>query len=271
MPFFSVTSVSPVCVSVFGLDVYWYGVAYVVSLWLALFYAKRVAGGVLRSTEIGAFQQITSSQVKRYVDSFLPLACIGIIIGGRLGHVLFFDMSYYFHDLRKILFIRDGGMSFHGGLLGIIAVAAWFCRKEQIQLISYFDLISMVAPIGLGIGRLANFVNSELYGVPTNLPWGVLFHGTLEPRHPTQIYEALTEGVLTLSILALFYCCRKRRQPGDISVLFLLCYGTSRFLIDFLKDSRHYCGLTMGQWLSLIMVFGGILLSYFLRKSAKSA
>jgi phosphatidylglycerol:prolipoprotein diacylglycerol transferase len=270
MLFFSVTSISPVCLRVFGLDIYWYGIAYVVSIWIALFYAKKLVekGDLLTETAQGAQQKdvISPEKLKQYVDSFVPLACVGIVVGGRLGHVIFFDISYYAQNLLKVWCIRDGGMSFHGGLIGLIFAAAWFTHQRKIRLISYLDLLAMVAPVGLAIGRVANFINSELYGIPTTLPWGVFFHGTLEPRHPTQIYEALTEGVLTLTVLAIFYRLNKKRHPGELSIVFLLCYGISRFLIDFVKDSSHYVGLTMGQWLSIAMVLSGVFMKTTLLK-----
>jgi phosphatidylglycerol:prolipoprotein diacylglycerol transferase len=257
----------------FGVDIYWYGIAYIVSIWLALFYAKKLAGkgDILIETVPGTLQYglISSEKLRQYIDSFLPLACVGIVAGGRLGHVIFFDILYYAKNLPKVLCIRDGGMSFHGGLIGIILAAAWFTHQKKIRLISYLDLLAMVAPIGLAIGRLANFVNSELYGTPTTLPWGVFFHDTFEPRHPTQIYEALTEGVLTLTILAIFYKLKQKRRPGELSIVFLLCYGISRILIDFVKDSSHYMGFTVGQWLSIAMILGGVLIMYTFSRQHK--
>ncbi|MDR1907633.1 MAG: prolipoprotein diacylglyceryl transferase [Holosporales bacterium] len=236
-----VTSLSPVCARVFGVDIYWYGVAYVVSLWLALFYAKR----------------LTVNDVFR-VDAFLPVACVGIVVGGRLGHVLFYDACYYMQHVLDILKIRDGGMSFHGGLIGVALGAVWFCRRKSIKFLYFLDVLAMTAPIGLGIGRIANFVNSELYGVPTTLPCGVVFRGVREARHPTQIYEALTEGVLTFFILR---WCRSKQaaKDGRVSSIFLICYSVARFTIDFVKDSKHVYGLTVGQWLSAGMALTGVL------------
>jgi phosphatidylglycerol:prolipoprotein diacylglycerol transferase len=258
MAFFSVTSLSPVCCNVFGIDIYWYGVAYVVSFWLALLYARFLAKKCFPDNTVA-------------MDTFLPIACVGIILGGRLGHVIFFGFSYYSQHLLDIFRIRDGGMSFHGGLIGLILAAVWFCKKRKVPLIQFLDILSMVGPIGLGIGRIANFVNSELYGIPTTLPWGVLFRDVPEARHPTQIYEALTEGLLTFLVLHCVFRFYTKRHPGDLSVLFLTCYGTARFLVDFVKEADHHCGMTMGQWLSIVMIFAGLAYSVICRCNLRSS
>jgi phosphatidylglycerol:prolipoprotein diacylglycerol transferase len=233
MIFLSTVSLSPVCCRVFNVDIYWYGVAYVLSLLCALYYAKRL------TTEPTNF------------DAFIPYACIGIVIGGRLGHVLFFEYHYYSLHLIDIFKIRDGGMSFHGGLCGVITAAWLFCKTRGINLMSFLDILAMTAPIGLFFGRLANFINGELYGVPTTLPWGVYFRGVVEPRHPTQIYEAITEGLLTFCVLR-FY--NSKLSTGVTAYLFIFCYAISRFTVDFLKDTDRYIHLSVGQWLSISMI-----------------
>lgn len=248
MFFFSVTSLSPICCRIFSIDIYWYGIAYVLGISLALLYAKYFFRVSLNTLQFKDF------------DAFFPFACLGIVVGGRLGHVLFYDFSYYMHNILDIFKIREGGMSFHGGLIGVILLALWFCKKHRLNPYSFMDILSAIAPIGLGIGRIANFINGELYGKPTLLPFGVYFHGVSEPRHPTQLYEALTEGLITFFILK---SCSKtkfsKKNPGFITALFLICYSFFRIMIDFLKDSPHYYGGTMGQWLSSFMLISGII------------
>ncbi|MDR1598086.1 MAG: prolipoprotein diacylglyceryl transferase [Holosporales bacterium] len=254
------TSLSPVCCNILGVDIYWYGIAYVVGLWFALYYARRLT----MHDERGAC-----------VDAFFSVACVCIIVGGRLGHVLFFDWSHYAHHLSDIIRIRDGGMSFHGGLLGVVLGAVWFCRKHRINFLYFSDIVAMVAPVGLGLGRVANFINGELYGVPTGVPWGVIFRNVPGgPRHPTQIYEAIAEGGLTFLVL---WVCRRRMlrlsngANGMISTIFLICYGLARFSIDFLKDTTRYNGFTVGQWLSMLMiVIGGCWLCMIKRRARLS-
>lgn len=261
---FDVTSWSPVCFRLFGIEVYWYGVAYVVGITLALAYAKTL----LKHT-----QGTTSTSLHpEDLDAFLPWLCLGIVIGGRLGHILFYDPIYYLRHVHHIINLREGGMAFHGGLLGVVVATLAFCRKRKLSPIALCDALAVAAPIGLGLGRLANFINGELYGLPTTLPWGVLFRGVAEPRHPTQIYEALTEGALTAWILYGVWKrlqrlpTNQRPQPGFLSALFLLSYGTSRFLVDFFKDTPRWAGFTTGQILSLMMIGIGTVLWQKLRQ-----
>lgn len=245
-----VTSWSPVCCHVGSMAIYWYGVAYVVGIILALTYAKVL----LKQEALGGKSCSVSPEV---LDAFLPWLCAGIVIGGRLGHVLFFDPSYYISHPSHILNLREGGMAFHGGLLGVVLATVVFCRKQHLKLAAFCDILAVVAPVGLGLGRLANFMNGELYGLPTYLPWGTLFRGVPEPRHPTQIYEALTEGLLTALILGWTWKRRSGKHDGWIASLFLICYALSRFIVDFFKDTSRFGNLTMGQLLSLGMFFVG--------------
>ncbi len=246
-----VSLLSPVCFTVLGVDVYWYGVAYVVGMILAVMYAHHL---LRRSGET-----ILSVQD---VDAFVPWAWVGILVGGRLGHVVFYGWSYYAHHLMEIVKFRDGGMSFHGGLLGVGVAVFVFCSRRHISVLSLMDIASTVAPIGLFLGRVANFVNNELYGIPTKMPWGCTFRGAVEPRHPTQLYEAMLEGVITFAVM-FFLWKRHPKRSGVLTAVFLLCYATSRILVDFVKDTPHHLGLTMGQWLSieLVAVSLGLLLS----------
>lgn len=251
------TGLSPVCFRLFGVSVYWYGVAYVVGMFLALWLAR------LKLERPPYEGQISLKDV----DAFVPWAWLGVLVGGRLGHILFFDGSYYFSHLREVIAFRDGGMSFHGGFLGVACALFFYCSKRSLPLLLFWDLAASVAPIGLFVGRLANFINNELYGVPTTLSWGCLFRGCSQPRHPTQIYEALLEGALTFVILQ--WAGRKRfakERPGFISWLFLQCYALSRIGVDFVKEAPRYYELTTGQLLSLAMILLGGLLWHRLSK-----
>lgn len=244
------SGLSPVCFTLFRVDIYWYGVAYVVGMYLALLQARRA---LLKPP----YQDTIS---RRDLDSFVLWAWVGVVAGGRLGHILFYDAAYYAHHVKEILAFRDGGMSFHGGLLGVIGALIIFCKRKNILPWVFLDLAASVAPIGLFVGRLANFVNNELYGTPTTLPWGCLFRGVEQPRHPTQIYEALLEGVVTFLILSI--AGKKpavQTRPGFVSALFLVCYALSRCLVDFVKDAPRYMGCTVGQWLSVGMLLAGTL------------
>lgn len=245
------TSWSPVCCHIGPIAIYWYGVAYVIGIILALAYAKFL----LRQDKTGGTPGAVPPEV---LDAFLPWLCAGIVVGGRLGHVLFFDLSYYLRHPLYVLNVREGGMAFHGGLLGVLIVTIGFCRKHHINLAAFCDVLAVAAPIGLGLGRLANFINGELYGLPTHLPWGTLFRGVAEPRHPTQIYEALTEGLLTALILRKAWKRYGNMKTGMVSSLFLVCYALCRFCVDFLKDTSRVIHLTIGQILSLGMFMVGV-------------
>lgn len=245
-----ISNISPIAFNIFGINIYWYGIAYVIGLWLALWYAEKLSSKFNINIEQKTF------------DKFFPIACVAIVIGGRLGHVLFFEAKYYFHNLYEIINIRNGGMSFHGGLIGLVIASILFCKTKKIDIWRFTDVLSTVAPIGLGIGRIANFINGELYGKPTDSFFGVLFKNVELYRHPTQIYESLTEGFLTFIILRL--CWNKKiiqKKSGIIFSLFLLLYGIFRFSIDFLKESDLYFSLTMGQWLSIFMILFSIVIA----------
>lgn len=255
-----VTSWSPVCCSIGSVAIYWYGVAYVVGIILTLAYARALLSRATITGNSGGIPPET-------VDAFLPWLCAGIVVGGRLGHILFFDPGYYLRNPVHLFNLREGGMAFHGGLLGVLAATIWFCRKRTLNFAAFCDVLAVAAPVGLGLGRLANFVNGELYGLPTLLPWGTLFRGVSEPRHPTQIYEALTEGVLTAIVLRWAWGRRARMKAGAVASLFLICYAVSRFFIDFLKDTPRLGWITMGQILSLGMLAVGFILWQRLKRA----
>ena len=200
---------------------------------------------------------------------------LGIILGGRLGYILFYNLSYYLQNPFDILKIWQGGMSFHGGLIGVIIVTIWFGKKNKQNPFFYLDIVSIVAPIGIFFGRIANFINSELYGLETNLPWGVKFIQIDNiSRHPSQLYEAFFEGIILFLILIFYKKKGFLKIPGLISSLFLIFYSIFRFIIEFFRVPDEHLGylflnLTMGQLISLIFLLGGsylLIIKYEIKK-----
>ena len=239
----------PVAFQIFTLEIRWYSLAYIIGILLGWLLSKRIF--------------IKDPILKEKFDDYITYLIIGIIIGGRLGYVILYNPNYYFNNLIDILKIWQGGMSFHGGLIGIITVSIWFAKKNNQNPFIYLDVVSMVAPIGIFFGRIANFINSELYGMETNLPWAVKFIQIDNLyRHPTQLYEAIFEGLILFLILMYF---RKReflKKPGLISGLFLIFYSIFRFLIEFVRVPDEQLGyiflnLTMGQVISFIFLLIG--------------
>ena len=223
---------------------------------------------------------------REQLDEFLTFLILGVIVGGRLGYVLFYNAEYYLHHPNEIIRVWDGGMSFHGGFLGVIVTVYFYSRRNGIMLWSCADLIALSAPPGLFLGRVANFINAELWGRPTDVPWGVVFPGAraqdcpnvegLCARHPSQLYEAGLEGFTLLIILLIAVALGKLRRPGFVAGIFFLGYGASRYFVEFYRvpDPQFFSpsnpygfaflvgeyGLTMGQLLSLPMIFIGLLL-----------
>jgi phosphatidylglycerol---prolipoprotein diacylglyceryl transferase len=198
------------------------------------------------------------------------LAVLGVILGGRLGYVLFYKPGYYATHPLEILAIWQGGMSFHGGLLGVMAAMAIAARRHGLDYLRLMDFVAPLVPLGIGAGRLGNFINGELWGRPTDLPWGMVFRGAGElPRHPSQIYEFALEG---LALFALLWWFSARPRPrGQVSGLFLVGYGVFRFLAEFGREPDAFLGflalgMTMGQWLCVPMIAGGIWLFAWSRR-----
>ncbi len=242
----------PVAIEIFSLEIRWYSLAYIIGI---------LVGWVLSKKYF-----ISKVEIKENFDDYLTYAILGIIIGGRLGYVLFYNLKYYLSYPIDILKIWQGGMSFHGGLLGIIFVTIWFAKKNNHNPFYYLDTISMVAPIGIFLGRISNYINSELYGTVTDVPWAVKFIQVDNYfRHPSQLYEATLEGVILFIILLIF----KKRGfldfPGFISGIFLIFYSSFRFFIEFFRVPDEQLGymifnLTMGQIISFIFFIVGIYL-----------
>ena len=249
-----INNFDPVAFSIFSLEFRWYSMAYIFGILVGWIIAKKF--------------YIKNNEVKEKFDDFITFLILGIIIGGRLGYVIFYNFDYYINNLLEIFKIWQGGMSFHGGLLGVIIVSILFAKKNNHSPYFYLDVVSNVAPIGIFFGRVANFINSELYGTETNLPWGVKFLKIDNLyRHPSQLYEALFEGILLFIIL--MYLRRKvsMKIPGLISAMFLIIYSIFRFVIEFFRVPDEQLGyilfnLSMGQIISLIFLLIGSYLFY---------
>lgn len=238
--------IDPVALRIGPIAIHWYGIAYVV--------------GILCAWHITRFcvTRFFGTSTKPW-DTFINPAIYGIITGGRLGHVLFFDPLHFMNHPLEIIMIWQGGMSFHGGLIGVMIAMFYQARKNRIPFLRFADAIACGVPWALMWGRLANWVNGELYGRTTMLPWGQVFpYGGPLPRHPSQLYEAATEGIL-LGIIML-YCMRSMHyQTGCLSGVFLLGYGVFRASIECVREIDWiWGGLTAGQWLCLPMIMGGL-------------
>jgi phosphatidylglycerol:prolipoprotein diacylglycerol transferase len=251
---------SPVLFEVGPFKLRWYSLAYLAGILIGWWYLLKL------------IDRPGAPMARRHADDMVFYATLGIILGGRLGYVLFYKPAYYLGDPLQILRIWDGGMSFHGGVIGTTAGIIWMARKHKLDWLRIHDYVACCAPFGLFFGRLANFVNSELWGRETNVPWAIRFCEAGEPgpacvigdpRHPSQLYEAGLEGILLFAILwFLFWRTDARYQPGKLVGFFLLVYGLSRMVIELFRQPdqglEHLSwGLTMGQTLTVPMVLGG--------------
>ena len=198
----------------------------------------------------------------RDLDDMLFLGVLGVVLGGRLGYVIFYKPLEYLYDPIRIFFVWEGGMSFHGGFLGVLVAMWWFARTRHKHWLEITDFIAPLVPLGLGAGRIGNFINGELWGRATDLPWAMVFAQVDNlPRHPSQVYEFLLEGLLLFALVWLF--SRSWRPPGAVSAVFLIGYGSLRFLVEFTREPDSFLGvlalgMSMGQWLSVPMVIAGI-------------
>ncbi|CAM3815620.1 prolipoprotein diacylglyceryl transferase [Bordetella sputigena] len=251
----------PIAIRIGPLAVHWYGLMYLFGFGLVYLLGRwRIAHGKVA----GAF-------TARDLEDLIFYSVIGVVAGGRLGYVLFYKPSHYFAHPLEIFYLWEGGMSFHGGLLGVILVMLYFARKRGMSFFTVSDFIAPLIPLALAMGRLGNFINGELWGRPTDVPWAMVFpqSGDGIPRHPSQLYELGLEGI-TLFIL-MWWFARKPRPTGQVSALFLIGYGTFRFLVEFTREPDNFLGLlagglSMGQWLSIPMVIIGVLMFVFTAK-----
>jgi phosphatidylglycerol:prolipoprotein diacylglycerol transferase len=242
----------PVAIHLGPISVHWYGLMYLVGFMLFLWLGRRRLVALNRP-----------GWDSRMLDDLLFYGVLGVVLGGRLGEVLFYRPGYYFSHPFEIMAVWNGGMSFHGGFLGVLIAMAFFARKNKFNWLTLMDFIAPLVPLGLGAGRIGNFINGELWGRPTDLPWGMVFPNVDNlPRHPSQLYEFALEGVALFTILWFFSA--KPRPTGAVSGLFLIGYGSFRFIGEFARNPDDGIfglmtfGISMGQWLSLPMILAGI-------------
>lgn len=245
----------PVAITIGHVAIRWYGLAYLAGFLLGWRYCQVLA------------RQNPQGPKPELFDDFLTWAVIGTVLGGRLGYILFYQAGFYFSHPLEMLQVWHGGMSFHGGTLGVIVSAWLFARKNKLNFFAFTDVLAAVAPIGLGLGRIANFINGELYGRVTDAPWGMVFpRGGDMPRHPSQLYEATLEGAVLFVIMVFLVRQPKfRAHYGFLSGAFLAGYGLFRFLVEFAREPDEqlgflFAGATMGQLLCIPMMLLGVYL-----------
>ena len=266
-----VHSLDPVLIDLGFFQIRWYSIAYILGIILGWLYANKI----IKSTEENKynFVQISTQQF----DSLIVYLVIGIIIGGRLGYVIFYNLEYYSQNFFEIIKLWQGGMSFHGGLLGVVISIIIFSKKSKISFFKIADIVSCVAPIGIFFGRIANFINGELYGKISTVPWGVIFpnSGNLA-RHPSQIYEAILEGLI-LFILINYLALKKQLlfKAGYISGVFLISYSLLRIFSENFREPDMHLGyffnyFSMGTLLSLISLMAGLIIILYIKKNEKN-
>ena len=249
-----INNFDPVAFDFFSFQIRWYSIAYILGIILGWTYCKKIL--------------IKDTKILTLFDDLIAYIIVVIIIGGRLGYVLFYNFKYYLENISEIFMIWNGGMSFHGGLIGTVLATFLFSQKNKINTYIFLDLISLAAPIGIFFGRIANFINSELYGKETDVLWSVKFLAIDNiSRHPSQIYEAIFEGLVLFFLLN--YILKKNifNKPGVISSLFLIFYSIFRFLIEFFRVPDQQIGyiifnLSLGQLISIIFFIFGIYLFF---------
>ena len=257
--------IDPVLIEIGPVAIRWYALAYITGLVLGWRYMIWLA------RQVGSFVKPDDA------DDFLTWATFAVILGGRIGYVVFYKPEFYLANPAEILKTWQGGMSFHGGLIGVMIAVVWFTRLRKIPFLAFMDLASAVAPIGLFFGRMANFINAELWGRTTDVAWGIVFpNGGPYPRHPSQIYEALLEGLLMLVVLHVVWRRESlRSKPGVITGVFLIGYALSRMFVELFREPDAHLGYliggtTMGQWLSVPMILVGVLMIVYAHKKAKA-
>ncbi|MDZ7822734.1 MAG: prolipoprotein diacylglyceryl transferase [Ahrensia sp.] len=242
-------NLDPVLFQIGPLAIRWYSLAYIVGIVFGWWYAKQI----IRNKRLWG-GNAPMSEVD--LDDFLLWATVGIVLGGRLGYVLFYNFDAFMANPADIFRVWEGGMSFHGGMLGIIIAMVAFARSRKIHVWSLIDVIAVVAPVGFGLGRIANFINSELWGRTTDVPWGVIFpNGGPMARHPSQLYEAALEGLLLAIVLYLVvYKFEKLKFPRFATGVGAIVYGASRILVEFFREPDAQLGYLFGDWLTMGMV-----------------
>jgi|TARA_B100001540_G_scaffold185189_1_gene163254 phosphatidylglycerol:prolipoprotein diacylglycerol transferase len=250
-------NLDPVIFNLGFLSLRWYSVAYILGIIIGWWYGKKILSQICLNNNI-------NFKISLF-DDYISYVIISIILGGRIGYILFYNLEFYLLNPLEVFFIWKGGMSFHGGLLGIIIATIFFSKKNNLDKLIIFDVVSCVAPIGIFLGRMANFINSELFGKPTDLPWAIIFplvDG--QPRHPSQIYEAFLEGILLFLILNIFIRTSIYIK-GKVASLFLILYSIFRLISELYREPDHQVGyvldfLSMGSILSFFMIALGLIM-----------
>ena len=249
-----INNLNPVALEIFSLKIHWYSLAYIFGIMFGWIYCKK--------------KLIEDKKILDLFDGLINYLIIGIIVGGRVGYILIYNLDYYLANISEILMIWKGGMSFHGGLVGIIVSTFIYSKKNNVNAFIFLDLIALVAPIGIFLGRISNFINSELYGKESDIFWSVKFLAVDEIyRHPSQIYEAIFEGIVLFLILNYLYRKKVFINPGVISSIFLILYSVFRIIIEYFREPDIQLGylifnLTMGQIVSIIFLIFGIYLFF---------
>ena len=255
--------INPVALQLGPLAVHWYGLTYLAAFALFMFLG-------IRRLQHEPFASIHGAGAwsRKDVEDILFLGVMGVILGGRIGYCLFYKPAYYASHPLEIFYVWQGGMSFHGGMLGVVVAEMWFAWSRKRPLLQVADFVAPCVPTGLLMGRVGNFINGELWGRVADpmLPWGMVFRGaglpdgSNPPRHPSQVYQMLMEGLLLFVLLWLY--ARKERKPGQVAAVFLFGYGVFRFIAEFFREPDAHLGLlslgmSMGQWLCVPMAVGG--------------
>jgi phosphatidylglycerol---prolipoprotein diacylglyceryl transferase len=266
MPLFAIPfpAIDPVAIAIGPFVVRWYALAYIVGLLLGWRYCLVLADRPPRLVE------------RRDIDDFLVWATLGVVLGGRIGYVLFYQPGYYLQHPIEALYLWHGGMSFHGGALGVTLAILLFTRARRLPVLAFSDVIAEAIPIGLFFGRIANFINGELFGRETDIPWAMVFpNGGPVPRHPSQLYEAVCEGLLLFLLLLLAEHRGARRRPGIVTGLFLIGYAVARMSGELFRQPDAQLGFlvfgtTMGQLLSIPVLIAGFILIWWARRQPAS-
>ena len=238
----------PVAFEVFSLSIRWYSLAYIFGIIFGWIYCKKIL--------------IKNDQIKKLFEDYISYLIFGIIIGGRVGYVIFYNLKYFLSNPIEIFMIWNGGMSFHGGLIGIVFFTYIFSKKNSESIYIFLDLVAITAPIGIFLGRISNFINGELVGKVTNSNWGVIFPSyDNELRHPSQLYEAFLEGIILFIVMNIFFF-NKNYKVGNCSIMFLIFYGCFRVASEFFREPDIQIGylfgyISMGTLLSLFMILAG--------------
>tara|TARA_Y100000588_G_scaffold389206_1_gene491377 strand:- start:1068 stop:1841 length:774 start_codon:yes stop_codon:yes gene_type:complete len=255
-----INNFDPVALTLFSFEIRWYSLAYIFGIIFGWIYCKKIL--------------IKNQNTSNLFDDYITYLIIGIILGGRLGYVIIYNPLYYFQYPQEILMIWNGGMSFHGAVIGIIISSYLFAQKNNVDNFIFLDLVAMSSPIGIFLGRISNFINSELYGRETDVIWSVKFIVVDNlSRHPSQIYEALFEGII-IFVLLNFVFKKLLFRSGVISSLFLIFYSIFRFFIEFTREPDFQLGylflkLTMGQIISVVFLTFGLILFYLKNETKK--